>query len=161
MIGGFDDKGRGAAWAFTRSGSSWSQESGELPATGIDHGGPSVALSADGDTALVGSFYANKLHGAAWVFRRSGSAWQQQGETLTGRDELGASGFGAEVAISADGNTALVGGQDDASQVGAVWVFRRTGAVWAQQGQSSQPTARSALASSASAWHSQHMAASL
>ena len=55
--------------------------------------GTSVALSADGNTALIGGWnddsvlagnldYSGK--GAAWVFTRSGSTWTQQGEKLTG-----------------------------------------------------------------------------
>ena len=45
-----------------------------------------VALSADGDTALVGA-PGNPIHGAAWVFTRSGSSWTQPGVELTGGPE--------------------------------------------------------------------------
>ena len=44
------------------------------------------------------------------MFTRSGASWTQQGSKLTGSDEIGAGGFGASVALSADGNTALIGG---------------------------------------------------
>lgn len=47
---------------------------------------------------------------------------------------MGAASQGYSVALSADGNTAIVGGNDDNSQLGAAWVFTRTGGVWAQQG---------------------------
>jgi hypothetical protein len=36
------------------------------------------------------------------------------------------------VALSFDGNTAIVGGLDDAN-VGAAWVYTRTAGVWTQQ----------------------------
>ena len=43
------------------------------------------------------------------MFTRSGSTWTQQGEKLTGGGEIGKGFFGERVALSADGNTALVG----------------------------------------------------
>src|SRR5207244_3443990 len=119
LIGGFDDAGRGAAWVFQRRRARWKQQSGELPASGVGRAGPSVALSADGDTALVGGFYVRGQRGAAWVLTRTGSTWRQRGPALVGRGAAGAAGFGAEVALSGDGKTALIGGQDDAHQVGA------------------------------------------
>ena len=39
------------------------------------------------------------------------------------------------MALSADGNTALIGGPgDNSARVGAAWVFTRSGGVWTQQG---------------------------
>ena len=72
--------------------------------------------------------------GAAWVFTRSGSTWTQQGAKLTGGEENGAAMFGTSVALSSDGNTALIGGHADNGAVGAAWVFTRSGGVWTQQG---------------------------
>jgi hypothetical protein len=102
--------------------------------TGKGYFGLSVALSTDGNTALVGGFFDNSEVGAAWVFARFGSAWVQQGPKLTGGEESGNASFGWSVALSANGNTALVGGHLDGSQAGAVWVFARTGTTWSQQG---------------------------
>ena len=93
-----------------------------------------MALSADGNTALIGGPSDNSKVGAAWVFTRTGATWTQQGGKLTGSGETGAGGFGFSVALSADGNTALIGGPDDNSSVGAAWVFTRTGTTWTQQG---------------------------
>ena len=56
--------------------------------------------------------------GAAWVFTRSGSTWTQQGGKLTGSGETGDGGFGSSVALSADGNTALIGGPGDNGSTG-------------------------------------------
>ena len=96
--------------------------------------GYSVALSADGNTALIGGDRDNGEVGAAWVFTRSGSTWTQQGAKLTGSGEIGAGAFGDSVALSADGNTALIGGYRDNEGVGAAWVFTRSGSTWTQQG---------------------------
>jgi hypothetical protein len=41
---------------------------------------------------------------------------------------------GWSVALSADGNTATVGGPYDNSNTGAAWVYTRSNGVWTQQG---------------------------
>jgi len=102
---------------------------------GVANQGLAVALSADGNTALIGGGGEASV-GAVWVFTRSGGAWTQQGSKLVG---TGAAfpAFprqGQSVALSADGNTALVGGPGDNANFGAVWVFTRSGGVWTQQG---------------------------
>jgi hypothetical protein len=107
-----------------------------VPASGEEEGGQlgyTVALSADGNTALVGGYSDHKFTGAVWVFVRFGSTWVQQGSKLTATGEVGEGMFGVSVALSADGNTALVGGVRNNAGVGAAWVFARSGAVWAQQ----------------------------
>ncbi|MFN8308792.1 MAG: T9SS type A sorting domain-containing protein [Chitinophagales bacterium] len=94
--------------------------------------GERVAISADGNTAIVSGSGDNSNFGAAWVYIRSGASWVQQGGKLVGSGGVNPS-F-SSVAISADGNTAVVGGVYDNSHVGATWVFKRTGSTWAQQG---------------------------
>jgi hypothetical protein len=94
--------------------------------------GTSVALSADGNTALIGGGRDNGSVGATWVLVRSGSAWIQQGPKLTGGGEEGYGEFGVGVALSSDGNTALVGGPGDNKGIGAAWVFERSGSTWFQ-----------------------------
>jgi hypothetical protein len=138
LVGGWKDNGtRGAAWVFTRTGGVWSQQGPKLTGGGEDGEagfGTSVALSADGDTALIGGPGDNFTKGAAWVFTRSGSTWTQQGEKLTGGGETGSAWFGYTVALSADGKTALIGGWLDSNWTGAAWVFTRQGSTWTQQG---------------------------
>jgi hypothetical protein len=132
-----DSSAAGGAWVFTRSGATWTQQGSKLLGTGrVGEGfvGWSVALSADGNTALVGGPADNDLAGAAWVFTRSNGNWTQQGPKLTGTGENGQGFFGGSAALSADGNTALVAGSEDAGGVGAVWFFTRSGATWSQQG---------------------------
>ncbi|HSY52202.1 MAG TPA: WD40 repeat domain-containing protein [Thermoanaerobaculia bacterium] len=105
-------------------------------ALGIPQQGGAVAVSADGNTAIVGGPYSDGWTGAAWIWTRSaGGSWTQQGPKLTGS---GVAGFGSQqgssVALSADGNTAIIGGPHDNSDVGAVWIWTRQGEVWTQQG---------------------------
>ena len=104
-------------------------------AVGTAEQGGSVALSGDGNTALVGGPARRQRPpaGAVWVFTRSGTTWTQQGAKLVGSGAAGDSGQGYSVALSGDGNTALVGGDGDNLGAGAVWVFTRSG-TWTQQG---------------------------
>lgn len=128
----------GSAWVFVRSDGVWAQQ-GAMPvpagATGTRVGfGAAVALSADGNTAVVGGEGDDDYAGAAWVFTRAGGVWAQQGPKLVGTGAAGDAGQGSDVGISADGNTVLVGGASDDGSVGAAWVFTRSGGVWTQQG---------------------------
>jgi hypothetical protein len=137
VAGYYDNTGVGAAWVFTRSSSGWVQQGAKLvpsDAVGAAGFGDSVALSYDGNTALIGGYHDNAHQGAAWVFVRSGSAWSQQGAKLLPSDSSEEPDFGYSVALSADGNTALIGGAGDTSSVGAAWVFTRTVSTWSQQG---------------------------
>jgi hypothetical protein len=115
-------------------------------AVGSGNQGISVALSADGTTAIVGGPGPNNADrdrspfvrpaGAAWVFTRSGGVWRQQGGKLVGTTSEYGGGLwsqGASVAVSADGNTAIVGGPSDNRTTGAAWVFTRSGDVWTPQ----------------------------
>ena len=133
LIGGPGDNGDfGAAWAFTRAGTVWSQQGSKLTADDVPGNvagvGGSVGLSSDGNTALIGNA------GAAWVFTRAGTVWSQQGPRLTASDRNGPAALGFSVALSGDGNTALLGGFQDGFFVGAAWVFTRAGTVWSQHG---------------------------
>ena len=137
LIGGpLENGGIGAAWIFTRSGSTWHQSAKLTPRleTGRSSFGESVALSADGNTALVGGPTDNAGAGAAWVFTRSGSTWKQQGQKLSGEGEVGPGRLGVSVALSSNGGTAVAGGPLDANAVGAAWVFTRAGSTWREQG---------------------------
>jgi IPT/TIG domain-containing protein/FG-GAP repeat protein len=126
----------GAAWVYTRVGSTWRMAArltgGEE--TGEGRFGKSVALSGDGQTALVGGPSDRGGQGSAWTFARAGEAWSQQGPKLTAGDEQGEGFFGHSVALSGDGHTAIVGGPGDAAYAGAAWIFSFAEGVWFQHG---------------------------
>jgi RHS repeat-associated protein len=138
LVGGYNDNsGAGAAWVFTRSGSTWSQQGGKLTGsgeTGAGHFGASVALSPDGNTALIGGPADNSGVGAAWAFTRSEGKWTQQGSKITATGETGDGAYGSSVAVAGEGNVGLVGGPNDNTNVGAAWVLTRSNGTWAQLG---------------------------
>ena len=133
-------RGEGAVWAFTRSGGAWSAIGQQLlgflcpEARYCGSFGESLALSADGNTALVGEPSGDRSAGNVWVFARSGASWRAL-TTLDGAGEIGEGYFGESVALSAEGNTALVGGGHDDEYTGAAWIFTRSGESWSQQGE--------------------------
>jgi hypothetical protein len=116
----------------------WTQQCDKLidtGAVGFAFQGDSVALSDDGNTAIVSGFNDNGVTGAAWVFTRSGGVWTQQGDKLVGTGAVGPAPprQGASVSLSGDGNTALVGGIADNNGVGAAWLFKRSSEAWSQE----------------------------
>ena len=128
----------GAAYVFTRSAASWSEQAELTASDGAadDELGFSVALS--GDTALLGawgkSVAGQSQAGAAYVFTRSGRRWSQQAE-LTAGDVVAGDFFGRSVALS--GDTALVGALHKTvagvSKAGAAYVFTGSGKSWSEQ----------------------------
>jgi FG-GAP repeat len=129
----------GSVWAYKFNVVvGWSQQGSKFAPTGGTAAfllfGNSIALSDDGNTAVIGGPADGNGPGAAWIFTRSGGNWTQQGTKLTANDESGSGHFGVSVALASDGNTALIGGPNDNSNTGAAWVFSRTGSTWTQQG---------------------------
>ena len=125
----------GAAYVFTRSGTSWSQQA-KIQASDIaayDNFGISVAI--DGDTVVVGAYFEDTggtSAGAAYVFTRSGTTWSQQAKIQASDVQLGDL-TGHSVAI--DGDTMVVGAYKEdtgASDAGAAYVFTRSGTTWTQ-----------------------------
>ena len=137
IVGGPGDNNGGAVWVWTRSGGVWVQQGTKLVGSGVvvsAFQGGSVSLSADGNTAIVGGHTDNSTAGATWVWTRSGGVWTQQGPKLVGAGAGGPALQGNSVSLSADGNTAIVGGYADNGNAGAAWVWTRSGGVWTQQG---------------------------
>jgi hypothetical protein len=147
----------GAAYVFTRSGETWSQQA-YLKASNTDAGdwfGFSVAIEAD--TLLVGAIredsrfpedesnnqYTNS--GAAYLFARSGDTWTQQTYLKASNvqksdnfgDKLGISGD--MLVVSATGEASNATGVDgdqlnnSIPNAGAVYVFAHRDAAWSQK----------------------------
>jgi hypothetical protein len=131
---------RGAAYVYTRVGSTWTSEA-ELTApdgAANDLFGTSVAIS--GTTVVIGApghaVGANSSQGAAYVYVLSGGSFTLVQQELTAPDGASSDQFGTRVALN--GNTLVVsawnrqvGGR---TTQGAAYVFTRTGMTWTQQG---------------------------
>ena len=131
VVGGsLVDGGAGAAYVFTRTGTSWTLAARLSGDDGSPTFGDSVAI--EGTTVLVGDYWQNK----AYVFTRSGSGWDRQA-LITSSQIAEGDKFGDAVFLS--GDTALIGASGDdvgdyGPDVGSAYVFVRSGAEWVQQG---------------------------
>lgn len=153
--------GAGAVYVFRRGTSSWASEA-YLKASNPNGGdGFGNAVALDGDVLVVGagsedssavgvnggeSDNGARGSGAAYVFRRTGTAWTQEAYLKASNTEA-ADDFGADV-LAVDGDTIAVGAHaedggscgaggdpsdNSALQAGAVFIFHRANGAWAQQ----------------------------
>lgn len=155
----------GAVYVFSRSADgTWSQQAyvkaGNSNAG--DNFGEAVALSADGNTLIVGAPLEDSAAagingnaadnsaanaGAVYVYSRSNGVWSQQAY-LKAANTYANAYFGWSVAVSSDGSTVAVGAVGDASNAtgingnggdhsaadaGAAYVFVRSAGAWSQQ----------------------------
>lgn len=125
----------GGAWVYQRTGRSWNKVASlvGVGGVGLTRQGTSVAVSADGSTAIIGGSMDNGGVGAAWIFVRSEAGWMQQGPKLVGSGAIGPSQQGIAVSLSADGNRALIGGPAEIGAPGSAWIFDRNGGSWTQR----------------------------
>jgi len=151
----------GAVYVYTRNGSQWVFQAYVKASNtnASDSFGTAVALSADGNTLLVGApeedsdaigTNGNALSnaalssGAAYVFQRSSGSWSQTHYVKASNTGAGAR-FGSAVALSGDGNWFVVGarGEDgmatgvnsvpvdySANASGAAYAYQRTVTGW-------------------------------
>lgn len=126
----------GAAYVFTRSGSTWGIEHKLVASDGNtnDKAGRSVAI--DGDTALLSAHARNGMggtlpdSGAVYVFERAGAIWGAP-QLLEAPTPTSGGRFGETLDI--DGDTMVIGEPGWTSNTGRAHVFVRQGATWTWQ----------------------------
>jgi hypothetical protein len=127
----YRDGFRGSAYVFVRAGTTWTEEANLMASDRApdDRFGVSVSLSGDGTGALVGASYENGQQGSAYVFRRIGTAWAQEGTPLVANIRRFTAYFGGSVALDGAGTRAAVGAAGDDGR-GAAFFFVRSGSTW-------------------------------
>ena len=150
----------GAAYVFTREGTTWSQQAYLRASNSEDGDHFGYAVSIANDTVVVGAPHkksnavgvdvdgnplAADSGGAVYVFTRSDGAWSQQAYLKASNSE-GGDNFGFSVSV--DNDTVVVGAyREDSSSTGidgdqsensvmdsgAAYVFIRSGDSWSQQ----------------------------
>lgn len=128
----------GAAYVYTRSGATWTQQQRLTAAAPIAFDRLGYSVDIDGDTIIAGA-PSDPVQavpgnaGSAYVFTRGGTVWTEQ-QKLTAGDGALFDRFGLAVGVS--GNTALVGAPlsdtPTIANVGAAYVFTRGGTTWAE-----------------------------
>ncbi len=134
---------QGVAYAFTRSGTTWTQQTPDIvakaPAVAAvgDNFGSSVSLDVVSSvpTALIGAPQRTNAKGVVYVFTSTatGTTWTQQ-TTLTAGDGVAGDLFGTSVSLS--GTAAVIGAPDHTSKgsnSGAAYEFTGSGGSWTPQ----------------------------
>jgi hypothetical protein len=94
--------GTGAAYVFTGSGGTWTQQAKLAPAGGAVAGVFGSRVSVNGDSAVVAALGEDSFNGAAYWFRRTASAWSQVARVIpVGRGTR--DHFGEGIAVFSDG----------------------------------------------------------
>ena len=126
LVAGVQDRGEhGAVWAFTRGeGTTWTQQGSKLTTNAKKTGafGKSLALTPNGDTAMIGAPGGPKQQkglGAAFAFSYAGEKWSPS-QTLSAPPGEGRK-FGEGVALSGNGNTALIAFETSPTPTVTVW----------------------------------------
>jgi uncharacterized repeat protein (TIGR01451 family) len=135
IIGAYGtDASAGAAYVFQNINGSWSATKIPDPdATSTDEFGSSVAISTDGNSILIGSNAAvggNSYAGKAYLFTLNNGTWVQGHEfddpAATKGDLFG----GSNVAISGDGQIAIIGARTANNYDGEAYIFSKTNGIW-------------------------------
>jgi hypothetical protein len=125
----------GAAYIFTKpTTGDWVDtiETSILTATDAaeyDSLGYSVALSSTGHTALIGTYGEDNQTGAAYIFTKSNDGWST-GVKLNASKLNACDYFNGRVALSGDGNTALLEAFYQHNQTSAVYIFTKPADKW-------------------------------
>jgi hypothetical protein len=125
----------GAAYVFTRSGSTWTQQAKLTADDGAEGDIFGVRVALEENTALISARRDDDDimgvdAGSAYVFTRVGTTWTQQVK-LTAPDGAADDRFGRSVALT--GDTALIGAmfQDNQGKnSGSAYLYKRTGSTW-------------------------------
>ena len=132
-------KDAGAAYIFTRSGDTWTQQAkltSPEAAAGAQFG---MSVDVDGDTVAVIAPMQNtargRAAGATYVFVRTGDNWNLQARLAV--SSPAAKRYNESTNVTIGGDTLAIGAgyEDTAAGVdaGAIYVFTRSGGTWAQQ----------------------------
>jgi hypothetical protein len=120
-----DDNCKGAVYVFTRTGTTWTQQTKLLASDGAADDWFGYSVSLDGENALIGAYHDDNNHGSAYVFTWDGASWIQI-QKLYGT-ESGDIRFGYSVSL--DGDSALIGAIYE-SPYGAAYVFTHPSVDW-------------------------------
>jgi hypothetical protein len=128
---------------YVRGASGWTLEQDLVQPTGDNCGNtvgpPRIAISGDGSRLLVGApdcnFAGAGFAGEVYDYGRSGSTWSLA-QTIDTPEPIENNYFGWSLALSSDGDTAVIGAQDSTGLpnfAGAAWVYEHTSSGWQER----------------------------
>lgn len=138
----------GSAYVYRLVGGSWIQET-KLIATGTgvgaDEVGTAVAISADGNTIVLGAIRNDTKasnSGCAHIFKYVSTSWVLDDTIYASNGSAVGIGFGASVAVSGDGSVVAVGTLGGVGAVvRSVYIFTKPSTVWVERDKIDNPGA--------------------
>ncbi len=90
-----------------------------------------VAISPDGLYAAFSDVAVDSYKGAVWIYTLSGGVWTQQTLILATNVGIGATAnFGRSMSFSSDATYLAIGASRENGDIGATYVFIRSGVTW-------------------------------
>ena len=137
---GDDDNGSaaGAVYIYSWDGSNWTNEEKIVASDGVanDYFGWTVDISEDGNTVIVGAYGDDDKGsnaGSGYIYKRDNSSSPWVETKILAIGGVTDDHFGYSLALSADGNTAVVSARlDDDGGVdsGSVYIYQYNGVAW-------------------------------
>ncbi len=118
----WNDNVTGAAYVFTRTGTTWAQEAKLIASDPTPVTGFSWSISIDDNYAVIGAPWEFSHTGKAYVFKRTQNTWEEE-TILRASDGTQDSFFGTSVSISK--TTVIIGSPNHDELKGAAYIFRK------------------------------------
>lgn len=131
---------QGAIYAFTRSGTVWTQVQKITHSTPVanDGLGQSLAISGDGTRFIAGglaTLSSFTLAGSVFVFYKSGATWIQE-QRIDNPNPASNEYFSSSLTINYTGTRFSTGAYGDTTNTGIVYHYTRTGVTWSLENSS-------------------------
>jgi hypothetical protein len=124
---------QGAAYVYTKSGSTWTQQQRLVAADGAARDGFGYAVSISGDRLVVGAPMYERIgtaedSGAAYIYRRSGSTWALETKIMPS-DRIPGVEWWYGYTVKIVGTTVLIGSPSN----NTTYVYTFNGTAWVEQ----------------------------
>ncbi|WP_138431776.1 choice-of-anchor B family protein [Fodinibius saliphilus] len=128
----------GIVYIYSRSNSDWSEQVQLKASDGFIGDNFGATIAASDNRILIGAPEQNDERGAAYVFEKgNGSNWKEVARIALS-DTTAGGGFGNSIALQ--NNHAFIGAPGENEDMGAVYVFQKTGeGAWTQQAHITNP----------------------
>jgi len=129
-----DNSFKGSAYIFKRTGTTWTQEQKIVASdrANFDFFGISVSINSDGSRVIISATRDDNDIGSAYIFKRDGTIWTEE-QKIIASDGASSDRFGTSVSINSDGSRVIIGAQEDDSNTGSAYIFKRNGTLWLEE----------------------------
>ena len=130
IVGAQFDDDIGSAYIFKREEETWIEQQKLTSSDGELWDCFGMSASLYGEYAIIGGWGDNDYTGSVYVFKRTGSTWNEEAK-LTASD--GVPGDRLGVSVSTNGEYAIIGSCHNEGWAGAAYIFKRSGTTWSEE----------------------------